>query len=182
MSRSNPRPNPRPSSRYPAILRGIIVLASPLPDKPPHFEPLAIRLADPELLKLAIADAGNMPFPRSARALLPSPDRKELLTPTTRPATRPASRASTTLPAPPGSPRALAFERRLNDFLTKEGAALLVNVSSRGDGGTLFIANASGPTPPPRGGGAAPHPAGRPPPAQPPHAPRGSPHPRPAPP
>jgi hypothetical protein len=136
--------------RYRGKLRGMIVLTSPLRETAAHFEPLAIRLADPELLKLANADAGNMPFPGSARALLPSPDRKELLTPTTRPATRPSSRASRTLPAPPGSPRALAFDRRLNDFLTKEGAALLVNVSSRGDGGTLFIANASGPTPPPR--------------------------------
>src|SRR5258706_1730368 len=137
-------------------LKGAIVLTSPMRETAAHFEPLGVRLADTELLTLANADAGSLPFPGTSPRAQPSLDRKELLTPTTRSTTRPATTRTTrtttgtTLPAPPGSPRALAFDRRMNDFLTREGAALLVNVSFRGDGGTLFVASAAGPTPPPQ--------------------------------
>jgi carboxypeptidase Q len=141
--------------KYRGKLKGAIVLTSPIRETAAHFEPLATRVSDTELLTLANADAGALPFPGTSRAQ-PSLDRKELLTPTTRSTTGPATTRTTTraatgpaVPAPPGSPRALAFDRRLNEFLTKEGAALLVNVSFRGDGGTLFVASAAGPTPPP---------------------------------
>jgi hypothetical protein len=143
--------------KYRGKLKGAIVLTSPMRETAAHFEPLGLRLDDAELLKLANADAATLPFPGTSPRAQQTPDRKELLTPTSRPTTRAAAttrstgQASTSpsLPAPPGSPRAQAFDRRLNEFLTKEGAALLVNISFRGDGGTLFVAQASGPTPPP---------------------------------
>ena len=160
--------------KYKGKIKGAIVLVSPVRETAAHFEPLALRITDAEMLKLANAGAGNAPFPGTTRTPGVTP-RNELLTPTTAPAgpggrrfattrpgggtTRASTGPSTTLPAPPGSPRALAFDRRLNDFLTREGAAVLVTTSPRGDGGTLFVANASVPTPPGGRGGAASTPA-----------------------
>lgn len=145
--------------KYRGKLRGAIVLLNPARPTPAHFEAPGVRINDTDLLKFANADVGNMPFPGLVRAPVApvaaiAPDRKELLTPTTRPATQPATtqvtRSTASRPgvsAPPGSPRALAFERHKNEFLMNEGAAMLVSVSSQGDGGTLFVASASSPVP-----------------------------------
>jgi hypothetical protein len=43
--------------------------------------------------------------------------------------------------------RRLAFARRLMTFLSDEGAALIVSPSTQGDGGTLFVAQATVPEP-----------------------------------
>jgi hypothetical protein len=148
-------------AKYRGKLRGAIVLLNPPRPTPAHFEALGVRVSDTELLKFANADAGNLPFPGLVRRPQIAPDRKELLTPTTRAASRPATTQASSKPiaanrgvAPPGSPRAIAFERRKNEFLMSEGAGMLVSVSPQGDGGTLFVAQASGPVPFARGAAA----------------------------
>ncbi|PWU12120.1 MAG: peptidase M28 [Verrucomicrobia bacterium] len=110
-------------------LKGAIVLAGPMrePGAPP-FEPQARRLVATNLL--ALANAGQ---PREGRAFFQSPDQ---------------------LGGPPSTNRAGALARRRRgsssrflSFLTRQGAALIVNQSSQGDGGAVFVSAASVPRP-----------------------------------
>lgn len=155
--------------KYRGKLRGAIVLLNPPRPVPAHFEGLGVRVSDEELLKFANADVGSLPFPGLVRRPPIAPDRKELLTPTTRAASRPATTQATSkpgaasrgaatsragVPAPPGSPWGVEFERQKSEFLMKEGAGMLVSVSPQGDGGTLFVAGAAGPVPFARGAAA----------------------------
>ena len=125
-------------------LKGAIVLAGPVRVIEARFEPLAVRVTEQNLLKLANSDDGTSSPPGQARAISAAERRAQLATagmgrlinpnpPGSRPSTAPATR-----PVTPG---------RLTGFLAAEGAALIVSPSLQGDGGTLYVANATVPEP-----------------------------------
>ncbi len=136
-------------ARFKGRIKGAIVLTAPATVVTAHFEPLGHRKTDSELLELADApepaargfgrrgqgqpgQEGQGPGQRQGRA-----------------------QAGDGRPAPGGQPRAGRFqmtpERRAQfelaakkaQFLAEQGAALLIDPSSRGDGGTLFVQSAS---------------------------------------
>ncbi len=139
-------------AKYKGKLKGAIVLTSRPRDLAARFEPLATRLSDKQLLDLADA-----PEPGTRRR--PPTDR----TPPTTLAAGSAPNAngngrgaapSGGSGAPPSADaradsfrqaRELARKRLL--FLIEEGAALLIDPSTTGDGGTLFVSSAQVPTP-----------------------------------
>jgi len=99
--------------KYEGKLRGAIVLSGVIRELKPAFEPLASRMMETNLLRLANAGATNV------------------------------SRVGSTREAG-ASPRTRGrFQPRFLSFLQKEGAALIVNPSSSGDGGTFFVSAAS---------------------------------------
>ncbi|MBI3874370.1 MAG: M20/M25/M40 family metallo-hydrolase [Verrucomicrobia bacterium] len=121
--------------KYKGKLNGAIVLAGPPVEVLAHWTPQAARMNETNLLALA-----NAPTPgASAFPGIPSPTIPSQLTPEQ----RAAAAASAGLAA-----------RRL-PFATKEGAALIVDASRRGDGGTMFLASASVPNTNASGPGAA---------------------------
>ena len=108
--------------KYRGKLKGAVVLTSAPPDVPARFEPLATRRTDKELLDLADApEPGGRPQAgrRGGRAFSPE------------------ARARMELAA------------KKTRFLADEGAALLIDPSRSGDGGTLFVQAASVPGSPP---------------------------------
>jgi len=116
--------------KFEGKLKGAIVLAGPMREaSAPPFEPLARRLVATNLL--ALANAGE---PREGRARFQSPDQ---------------------LGGPPSTnrgPNAINRRRRSSSsrflpFLARQGAAIIVNQSSQGDGGAVFVAAASVPRP-----------------------------------
>jgi hypothetical protein len=148
-------------AKYKGKLKGAIVLASPPRDVQARFEPLAVRVTDADLLKLANADAGSRSPLGLARAATATERRAQFgLGPIDRAATRPIATTlpgATTAPAatrpnpsdnsPAAAARRNAFARRLFAFLVEEGAAVVVGPSTQGDGGTLFVASATVPEP-----------------------------------
>jgi hypothetical protein len=136
-------------ARYKNRIKGAIVLTAPATTVAAHFEPLGHRRTDSELLELADAD---MPSPRGfGRGGQGQPPGR--------------AQAAGGRPAAAGQPpRAGRFqmneERRAQfelaakkaRFLAENGAALLIDPSSRGDGGTLFVQSASIPGASPFGG------------------------------
>jgi hypothetical protein len=147
--------------KYHGKLRGAVVLFGAVREVQARFEPLAVRLGDTDLLRLANSDVSTPAPPGLARTITPS-ERLALLAGNpvarlsragTRPATvaagRPASRPST-------GPAALPISRVLS-FMAGEGAAVVVTPSTQGDGGTFFVTSASvpgdSPTPAAPGGG-----------------------------
>jgi len=104
--------------RFKGKLKGLAVMTGAAQEVKAHFEPLATRLTDKELLELADAPepvAGNR---RGRRNMDEMRARAE-------------------------------FARKRLKFLTEEGAAVLIDPSRDGDGGTLFVAQASVPNAPP---------------------------------
>lgn len=132
--------------QYKGKLKGAIVLVSKPREISARFEPLATRLSDDDLKKLADAKIG-------ASALLGQPstqnpaERRAALAEnfpnlfrrggTTQPATQPTTR--------PGRGRFDPFASRVLQFADREGALLVVTQSTRGDGGTFFVQGASVP-------------------------------------
>lgn len=100
-------------------LRGAIVLTAPMRELKARFEPLATRRTDAELTELANAEAGAGRRPGAA------------------------GRLNGLSALPPAQQRALTFPGIRAEFLRKEGAAVLVDPSRAGDGGTLFVQSAS---------------------------------------
>jgi carboxypeptidase Q len=142
--------------KYTGKLSGAIVLASPLREVQVHFEPLANRLTETNLLRLANAGPAptfgsrtnsmgvgprrSGPGPAARAGANASPGRgAELATNSPPSAAAPGGRRP---PAGRGRP-----QNRNLSFLAKEGAALVVNASSLGDGGTYVVAAASVPAP-----------------------------------
>ena len=133
--------------QYKGKLKGAIVLAGPLRELRPWFEPLAIRLAETNLLQLANAGeprgsgGGALPagFLRSNSGTNARPGR----------AGGPGAAAS----AGTNSPRSRfagmrnRFNPRYLSFAASEGAALVLTPSQMGDGGTFLAAAASVPMP-----------------------------------
>jgi carboxypeptidase Q len=146
--------------QYKGKLSGAIVLTSPVREIRPRFEPMANRLQETNLLRLANAAPPNtrgsqMGFfgdgaPRrqstnSTRRVSVSESAAGGGTNAVRAGGAPGGRRM-----PPGG-----FGRGPNrylSFLADEGAAVVVTSSSQGDGGTFFVAQASVPTPEGRGG------------------------------
>lgn len=115
--------------KFEGKLKGAIVLAGPMRELSAPFDPAATRLTASNLL--ALADAGE---PREGFARFQSPDQL----------------GGTNAPfRPPGTPgrRGRVFPGRFLSFLAREGAALVVNESSLGDAGAVFVAAASVPRP-----------------------------------
>ncbi|MFN2455006.1 MAG: M20/M25/M40 family metallo-hydrolase [Pyrinomonadaceae bacterium] len=105
--------------KYKGKLKGAIVLTSPMRDVKAHFEALGNRLTDKELL--ALADAPAPAARQGRRPPLPdSPQFREFI----------------------NSAKLRALKAK---FFTDEGAALLVDPSRGGDGGTIFVQAASVP-------------------------------------
>ena len=134
---------------YRGKLRGKIVLIGRPRPAAAHFAPQAVRMDDAELARLASVGAGK------------DVGVAELM----RPATRSAG-ADANLPAAPTSAPARSavswrayrqFQLAALNFLRQEGAAVVVDPSTQGDGGTVYVAQASLPVPTPADG-----PAGRP--------------------
>jgi carboxypeptidase Q len=122
-------------------LKGAIVLVSPAREMRARFEPLASRLTETNLLRLANAGEPRSPAPRAAS---PPPSGRSSSEQGTSAETNSIRAGS----APPdrGAPAARGRSgARFLSFLAREGAALIVNGSSMGDGGTLFVAAAAVP-------------------------------------
>src|SRR4051812_2835083 len=150
-------------ARFKGKVKGAIVLTGPPREVNARFEPLARRLTDKELLELA--DAGEpTPFrfdmmggPPANRAQGGRPDRGPGGGPNAAvPGATPPPTAATGAPAA-GQPPArrnrfgpemraqMELARKKSKFLADEGAALLVDCSTQGEAGTLFVAGASVP-------------------------------------
>ncbi len=142
--------------KYKGNLKGAIVLVGPVRELKARFEPLALRMPETNLLQMANASAprtftGRFNPPtvaqgRSGRGsgrggALPSSSNDETApgTNVTRSASAPGARGG-----PRGRPQSAA---RFLSFLLREGAALVVNPSPQGDGGTFFVAAATVPPP-----------------------------------
>ena len=105
-------------------LKGAIVLTAPIREVKAHFEPLSTRLDEKNLLTLADAPA---PRPGGQR-------RNFQMTPEQR--------------------AALQFSLKKYQFLQDEGAAVLIDPSRIGDGGTIFVQSVTVPQPIPANPGA----------------------------
>ena len=120
--------------KYKGKLKGAIILASPPRELKPHFEAMAVRLNETNLLRLANAGEPGSRAPLPTEILRPVPPR--------------AAPAPTNSPvrtnAPSPGPGRAPFSR--TPFLMSEGAALLVTPSDRGDAGTIFVESASTPS------------------------------------
>ncbi|MGI8656113.1 MAG: M20/M25/M40 family metallo-hydrolase [Pyrinomonadaceae bacterium] len=104
--------------KFKGKLKGAIVLTGAMREVKAHFEALGSRLSEKELLELADAPA---PSPRQNRRLLPdSPQFREFV-------------------------NNAKFNALKSQFFADEGAALLVDASRGGDGGTMFVQSASVP-------------------------------------
>jgi carboxypeptidase Q len=111
---------------YEGELEGAIVLLSRERDVPAHFEPQARRHTDDRLLAMANAPAPGEGPRRSAPSNRRRPSEEE--------AAAARSRA--------------AVAARRDGFLIEQGVALVVDCSTRGDGGTIFVQSASVPRDP----------------------------------
>ena len=142
-------------AKYKGKLKGAIVLASPIREVAARFEPLARRLTDTELL--ALADAAE-PAARGGRRQAQAPGGAPGGAPNAAPG-GPAAAAGNNAPARRGrfmSPEMRAqmeLARKKMMFIVDEGAAMLVESSTQGDGGTFFVQSASIPGQLPGGGG-----------------------------
>ncbi|MGH7176343.1 MAG: M20/M25/M40 family metallo-hydrolase, partial [Tepidisphaeraceae bacterium] len=145
--------------QYKGKLKGRIVLMGAARAVEARFEPLASRMSDAELLRLASADQGSFAMMGQARSQTASERRAqfaasggqgESLMSRANPASQPASRPTT-------RPRRgfNAFSSRLLSFVADEGAILIVTPSTQGDGGTFFVSSASIPGDPGFGAGPA---------------------------
>jgi carboxypeptidase Q len=106
--------------KFKGTLKGKIVLTAPMREVKAHFEPLGARMTEKDLLELA-----NAPMPGR------QPSRRfDLNDPRTR------ERIQNSI-----------FAAKKLQFFTDEGAALLIDPSANGDGGTLFVGAASVPQP-----------------------------------
>ncbi|MEP6787311.1 MAG: M20/M25/M40 family metallo-hydrolase [Acidobacteriota bacterium] len=119
--------------QYKGKLKGKIVLLGAIRDLPAHFDPQGVRTTDRQLLDLADA-----PDPATIR--------------------RPAGGG----PGGPGGnfAQAAQFNAQRFRFLADEGAAIIVD-SARGDGGTMFVQQATAVQPPPAAAGAPANPPAR---------------------
>ncbi len=137
--------------KFKGKLKGAIVLATPPRELRAHFEPLATRITESNLLRMA--NAG----PESRRDFFPGRPAPTNAPPVTNAApavaTNAVARATnvTRQPAATGARSAPVSSSRLLAFALQEQAAAFVTGSSAGDGGTIFVDRASVPSATPRG-------------------------------
>ncbi len=128
--------------KYKGKLKGAIVLASPVRQVRTHTEPLATRLTESNLLRLA-----NAAPPRVTPLLAPpaavAGRRGGAPAPTAMRGTNVAARAAAPGARGPAAGRG-GGPGRLSFYL-EEGVAALVNPSAMGDLGTVFVADAAVP-------------------------------------
>jgi carboxypeptidase Q len=106
--------------KYHGRLKGAIVLSSPPREVRARFDPLGTRMTEKDLLGLADASpSGQGPG---------GPGRRRFQ-------------------GGPGQVAQFRLSARKLQFLAEEGAAVVVEPSSRGDGGTIFVQSASVPQP-----------------------------------
>jgi carboxypeptidase Q len=148
-------------AKYKGKLKGAIVLTSPMREVAARWQPLANRETDSQLLELADADAAepNERGPGRRSALAQTPGQAQGQGPgSNSPPAGPAAAGAAPGNNGQASPRArrgrrfspemlaeMEFQRARTQFLAAEGAALLVDPSRQGDGGTLFVQDASVP-------------------------------------
>ena len=148
--------------KYKGKLKGAVVLAGKMRDVQARFEPLASRLDDERLERLASAQPGSSAMMGQPRAQTASErqaqfaessgrggallnrrrggaDARDTDGATTQPTTGPTT-------SPSGRRRGFdPFASRLLSFVADEGAALIITGSTIGDGGTFFVSGASVP-------------------------------------
>jgi carboxypeptidase Q len=124
--------------KYQGQLKGKILLAGPVREVRARFEPLATRVAESNLLRMANAGPGD------ARPIFAGrPAGTNVLASTN------TARSGATGPRSNSPPFSLSS--RVLSLAVKEGAALVLTPSREGDGGTIFVEQASVPTPSARG-------------------------------
>jgi carboxypeptidase Q len=156
--------------KYKGMLKGAIVLMSPPAVVNARFEPLATRHSDTQLLELSNASEPSRPRrPPQAPAPAAAAPGQVAAAGSNGAASNSGGgsgngngRSGGTQPQPrnafqpsPEQRAALELSRKKVPFLMEQGAAVLVEASLAGDGGTLFVASASvpGAAPPgPQGG------------------------------
>lgn len=106
--------------RFKGQLKGKIVLTAPMREVKAHFDPLGTRMSDKELLELA-----NAPMPGRA----------------------PSRRFDMNDPRVRERIQNQIFAAKKLQFFADEGAAVLIDPSFNGDGGTVFVSAASVPQP-----------------------------------
>lgn len=116
---------------YKGKLKGKIVLVSPIRELKAHFDPEGRRATEKDLLEMADA-----PDPATIRRAGGGPGGN------------------------PNFQQMQQFNARRMRFLSDEGAAILID-AARGDGGTIFVAQAAAVQPPPAAAGARPNPPAR---------------------
>ncbi len=133
--------------RFKGQLAGKIVLTSGTVPVPAHFEPLGTRQTDSQLLELADAPSpaeggGRRPRRAQAPAAPAGPNQAAA-------SNNPAAAANNPL----NLLAQFAVSRRRLSFALDEGALAVLEPSRMGDGGTIFVAQASVPTAAPAAGG-----------------------------
>jgi carboxypeptidase Q len=118
-------------AKYAGKLKAKVVLIGNVRPLEPHFTPDATRLTTDELAKLAAAPAGRS---------------REMLQSSTAPTSKVTSR-STSRPSVLAQNAAYLFASEEFSFVTREGAAAVIDSSRMGDDGTLFVAQATVPVP-----------------------------------
>ncbi len=134
--------------KFKGKLKGAFIMLGPPLEVEAHFEPLGTRMTDKELLEMANAAEPAARRPRQQRPA---------------PATTPGAPGAAPAPAPPGpgargqmTPEMqarLTLQRKKMTFAMEEGAAAILDGSSNGDGGTLFVMSATVPAGPLPGAG-----------------------------
>ena len=125
--------------KYKGKLKGAIILTAPPREVKPRFEPMATRLAETNLLRLA--NAGEP----GSRSPLPSEFGRPPRTASTNASTATSTNASPRTNAPSGGPRGGGGFSR-TPFFMNEGAAMLISPSYTGSGGSVFVDSATVPT------------------------------------
>jgi carboxypeptidase Q len=142
--------------KYKGKLSGKIVLTAAPREIAAHFEPLGARKTDTQLLTMADSAGGAGQFRAGARQGQrgggPGGPGGPGANGTGGPAGpgRAGARAGAGGPGGPGGAGgnpAMAFNRKKLEFLHSENPALVIEPSPRGDGGTLFVAEATTLTP-----------------------------------
>ena len=126
-------------AKFKGKLHGAIVLTSPPPEVTAHFEPLGNRKTDKQLLDLADADEPATKGQRPPRGEQPKAKNGEQAKAKAAPGGRPNYNS-------PDFRARMELSRKRNLFLSEEGAALLIDPSPMGDGGTLFVSAAAVPS------------------------------------
>ena len=157
-------------AKFKGKLKGKIVLIGAPREVQARFEPLANRLSDDDLEKLASQQIGSSALLAQPQTITPPERRAQFAaagaaaerlmnrgggdnrdTAAATPADRPPTTAPTTRPSRGGR----GFDRfssRALQFATEEGAAVVCTASTKGDGGTFFVTSASIPGENPLGG------------------------------
>lgn len=130
--------------KFKGRLKGAIVLVSSPREVKARFEPLATRLGDAELLRLANASSGRRDTYTWQMAAA------ENRAPTNAPPRTNEVRAQPSTNPPARPPRQLSSYDRI-PFAAREGAAAIVTCSPKGDGGNLLASSAFVVASPPEG-------------------------------